>query len=184
MQATQIRVGMIILYDGELCQVLGTDHITQGNKRGKMQVDMRRLRDGIKLEYRFRSEDSVERAVLEEKEMEYLFQDGDGYHFMDTETYEQTQLSKQELGNAVHYLKANTKVKVKLYDEKPIGVELPNMMELTVTDTEPMMKGATAARGYKPATLDNGLAVKVPQFIQVGDKIRVDTTTNEYSERA
>lgn len=182
-QATQIRAGMIIVYEGELCQVLGIDHITQGNKRGKMQVDMRRIRDGIKLQYRFRSEDSVERAHLQEKEMEYLYPEGDHYHFMDTSTYDQIQLSKEELGNAIHYLKPNTKVMVEFYEEKPVGVEIPLLMIQTVVETEPSMKGATAARGYKPAKLDNGLAIKVPQFIEVGDRVKVDTTTNEYSER-
>lgn len=182
-QATQIRVGMIILHAGELCRVLTIQHITQGNKRGKMQVDMRRLRDGIKLENRFRSEDSVERATLEEKEMEYLYREGATYHFMDTTTFEQTQMLQEALGNAIHYMQPNTKVMVDFYEEQPVGVEIPSLMIQTVVETDPTMKGATAARGYKPAKLDNGLTVKVPQFIQVGDKIKVDTNTNEYSER-
>ena len=182
-QATQIRVGMIIVHDGELCRVLNITHITQGNKRGKVQTDLRNVRTGIKTEYRFRSEDSVEKATLTEKEMEFLYNDGDAYHFMDSASYEQIQLMKDELGNAIHYLKPNTKVVVELYEERAIGVELPPIMELKIVDTQPPMKGATASGGAKPATLENGLAVKVPQFIQRDDIVRVDTSTNEYVER-
>ena len=183
-QATQIRVGMVLEHEGELCQVLNLDHITQGNKRGKVQVEMRNLRTGNKVQYRFRSEDSVEKAVLTEKEMEYLYQDGDMYHFMNSADYEQIQMNKESLGNAVHYLKPNTKVLVEFHEDRPIGVELPSTMILKITETEPPMKGATAAGGAKHATLDNGLTIKVPQFIQTGDHIKVDTTTNAYVERA
>ncbi len=182
-QATQLRAGMIILHDGELCRVLNILHITQGNKRGKIQTEMRNVRTGIKTSFRFRSEDSVEKAVLNEKEMEYLYEDGTHYHFMDSTTFEQIQMGKEELGNAVYYLKPNTKVAVEFHDERPIGIELPSSMDLKVTDTAPPMKGATASGGAKPATLDNGLTVKVPQFVQTGDTIRVDTATNEYVER-
>lgn len=182
--ATQIRVGMNIIHEGEPYKVLHIDHITQGNKRGKVQVEMRNVLTGTKIEYRFRSEDVVEKAVLTQKEMEYLYQEGDAYTFMDSETYEQIQINKDELGNAVHYLKPNIKVMLELHDDKPIGVQVPAAMELTVTETDPPMKGATAAGGAKPATLDNGLTIKVPQFIQMGDRVRVDTRTNDYIERA
>ena len=182
--ATQIRVGMVILHDGDLCQVLKIDHITQGNKRGKVQTEMRNLRTGSKVEYRFRSEDSVEKAILSEKEMEYLYHEGDTYYFMDSVNYEQIQLNKGELGNAIYYLQPNTKVLVEFHEERPIGVELPSTMILKIKDTAPPMKGATAAGGAKPATLENGLTVKVPQFIQAGDNVKVDTTTNAYVERA
>ncbi len=175
---------MVLEHEGELCQVLNLDHITQGNKRGKVQVEMRNLRTGNKVQYRFRSEDSVEKAVLTEKEMEYLYQDGDMYHFMNSADYEQIQMNKESLGNAVHYLKPNTKVLVEFHEDRPIGVELPSTMILKITETEPPMKGATAAGGAKHATLDNGLTIKVPQFIQTGDHIKVDTTTNAYVERA
>jgi elongation factor P len=181
--ATQIRVGMVIVLEGELYLVLRVDHITPGNKRGKVQTELRSLRTGLKTEHRFRSEDTVEKAVLTEKEMEYLYQDGDSYHFMDSATYEQIHLRKEDLGNAVYYLQPNTKVMVEFHEERPIGVELPAAMDLKVTETSPPMKGATAAGGAKPATLENGLTVKVPQFIQTGDLVRVDTSTNEYLER-
>lgn len=183
-QATQIRVGMVIIYEGELCKVMGIDHITQGNKRGKVQVEMRNLRTGNKLNYRFRSEDSVEKAILNEKEMEFLYNDADTFHFMDSANYEQIQMTREDVGNAVYYLKPNTKVMVEFHEERPIGLELPVTMDLKVTDTEPPMKGATASGGAKPATLENGLSLKVPQFIQVGEVIRVNTSTNEYVERA
>jgi elongation factor P len=181
--ATQLRVGMVIIYEGDLCKVLHIDHITQGNKRGKVQAEMRNLRTGNKVEYRFRSEDSIEKAILNEKEMEYLYNDGDAYHFMDSQNYEQIQINKDELGNAVYYLKPNTKVVIKVHDERPIGVELPASMVLLVTETSPPMKGATASKSAKPALLDNGLTVKVPEFVQTGDRVKVDTTTNEYLER-
>lgn len=183
-QATQIRVGMILLYEGELCRVLLINHITPGNKRGRVKVEMRNLRTGNKVENMFRSEDTVEKAILSEKEMEFLYHEGDSYIFMDSTTYEQIQFSKDELGNTIHYLKPNTKVVVEFHEEKPLGVELPATMVLTITDTPPPMKGATASKSAKHAVLDNGLTVKVPEFIQVGDKVKVDTSTNEYVERA
>src|SRR3989338_9159404 len=129
-QATQIRVGLVILYEGELYRVLKTQHITQGNKRGKMQVDMRRLKDGTKINHRFRSEDSVEKATFETRDMEYLYKEGDLFCFMDSVSYEQVHLSAETLGNAVHYLQPNTKVTVDLYEENPVGVEIPATMDL------------------------------------------------------
>lgn len=182
-QATQIRVGMIIVHEGELYRVLKIDHITQGNKRGKVQTELRNVRTGMKAENRFRSEDTVEKAILSEKEMEFLYQEGDFYFFMDSTNYEQIQLNQDEVGNAHYYLKPNTKVTVKFYEEKALGVEVPGTMELTITDTQPPLKGATASGSAKPATLENGLTVKVPQFIETGDRVRVDTATNEYIER-
>lgn len=182
-QATQLRAGMIIVHDGDLYRVLNIAHITQGNKRGKVQTELRNVRTGIKTEYRFRSEDSVEKAVLTEKEMEFLYSEGEAYHFMDTVTYEQIHLFAEELGNAVYYLQPNTKVLVEFHEERAIGVELPSTMDLKVTETQPAMKGATASGGAKPAQLENGLTIKVPQFVQTGDVIRVDTATSEYVER-
>ena len=182
--ATQIRVGMVIIYEGELCKVLAIQHITQGNKRGKVQVEMRSIKTGNKLQYRFRSEDTVEKADLFQKDMEYLYNDGDTYHFMDSTNFEQITIHKDDLGNAVNYLKPNTKVSVEMHDERPIGVELPTTMTLKIVDTQPPLKGATASGSAKPAVLDNGLTIKVPQFIEVGELVRVNTETNEYVDRA
>ncbi len=183
MQATQIRVGMVIVQEGELLQVLRIDHITQGNKRGKVQTELRNLKTGIKTQYRFRSEDTVEKAALSEKEMEFLYQEGESYIFMDSTTYDQIHLNKEDLGNAVHYLKPNTKVLVEFHEERAIGVELPSSMDLKIVETDPPLKGATASGGPKPAVLDNGLTIRVPQFVQPGDIVKVDTSTNEYIER-
>ncbi len=175
---------MALVIEGELYRVLKVDHLTPGNLRAKVMTQLRSMRTGLKNEHRFRAEDTVEKATFVEKEMEYLYQDGEQYVFMDTTTYEQFHMNQEELGNAVHYLQPNTKVTVELYEERPIGVELPGTMILTITDTQPPMKGATASGSAKPAVLENGLTVKVPQFIQTGDKIKVDTSTNEYVERA
>lgn len=174
---------MILVHEGDLYRVLSVLHLTPGNKRGKMQVEMRRLRDGAKVEYRYRSEDSVEKAILEQRDMEYLYQDGDHYCFMDRVSFEQVHLTGEMLGTAVHYLQPNTKVVVDLYQEKPIGIEIPDTMDLKVIETEPALKGATAASSYKPAKLENGLTVKVPPFVKEGDVVRVDTATDEYLER-
>lgn len=182
-QATQIRVGMIIVYEKELHRVLNIQHLTQGNKRGKMQVEMRRLRDGTKIEYRYRSEESVEKASLEQRDMEYLYREGEHYCFMDSANFEQVHLAAEILGNAVHYLQPNTKVVVDLYQEVAVGIEIPTTMDLKVVETDPVFKSATAASSYKPAKLENGITVKVPPFIKEGDRVRVDTGTDEYLER-
>ncbi|MDO8644353.1 MAG: elongation factor P [bacterium] len=182
-QATKIRPGMIIIFNDELHRVMKITHITQGNKRGKVQTDLRNLKSGIKIENRFRSEDSVEQAVLDCKEMEYLYQEGEAYHFMDTETYEQVQLSKDILGEGTCFLEPNIKIKVDLWDGNPIGIELPGEFVLEVLECDPPLRGATASASYKPAQLSNGLTVKVPPFINRGDKIKVDTSSLEYIER-
>lgn len=174
---------MIIVYEGDLCRVLKIIHITQGNKRGKIQAELRSLKSGLKIENRFRSEDSIENAVLEEKEMEYLYNDGEHYYFMDTTTYEQTQLSKDTLGDGTYFLKSNSKILVQLWDDKPVGLDLPPEFVLEVVETDPPMKGGTAAASYKPALMDNGLTIKVPPFINRGDKIKVDTSSLEYIGR-
>lgn len=183
MSAKQIRVGMVIIYNGELHRVLSVDHITPGNLRAKVQTELRNIRTGIKTQNRFRSDEDVEKATFNTKEMEFLYNEGDLYTFMDSENYEQIQMNKESLGNAVCYLQPNTKVAVDFYEERPIGVELPASMVLKITDTQPPMKGATASGSSKPATLENGLTVKVPQFIGTGELVKVDTSTNEYIER-
>lgn len=183
MSAKQIRVGMVIIHEGELYRVLNVDHITPGNLRAKVQTELRNIRTGIKTNHRFRAEDSVEKAVFNEKEMEFLYKEGDSYTFMDTQNYEQIQMSRDELGNAVYYLQPNTKVQVELYEDRPVGVELPGTMILKIIETQPHMKGATASGGSKHAKLENGLTIKVPQFIEEGESVRVDTSTNEYVER-
>lgn len=181
--ATQIRPGMILVVDGKLYRVMKTQHVTPGKGNALMQTELRDLRSGNKIEKRFRPSESVERAYLQTKEMEFLYSEGDDYHFMDTETYEQVHMTATVLGTATHYLQANTKITVDLYEGEAIGVELPSAMEQEIIETDPPLKGATASSSGKPAKLDNGITVKVPAYLKVGDRIRVNPATDEYIER-
>jgi elongation factor P len=183
-KATQLRPGMIIVHNGELHAVFSTEHRTPGNKRGSMQTKLRNLRSGAIVDYRFRAEDFVERAIVDEIEHEFLYADGDGYHFMNTQTYEQLALGKDVLGDAVDYLIPNVTVKLEFYDGKPIGVALPDTVDLKVVETEPGLQKATASSVMKPATLETGLVVQVPPFINIGDRIKVDTSEGRYIQRA
>jgi len=182
--ATQLRAGMAILHDGTLCRVLSVLHLTPGNWRGMVQTKLRNIMTGNSFDYRFRSEDRVERADLEQHEMEFLYASGDDYHFMNTDSYEQVAIVREDLGGAAEYLTPNTKVVVEFFEHRPVGVELPMTVDLKVVDTPPAMKGATASNSGKPATLETGLQVTVPQFIQIGDLVRVDTAEGKYLERA
>jgi elongation factor P len=182
--ATQIRVGNILLIDGELFRVLKTHHVTPGKGNAVMQTELRSVKTGTKTEKRFRSTENVEKATMTTKEMEFLYeQDGD-YHFMDSETYEQTHMTAEQVGNGTYYLQPNAKVMVELHEGSVLGLQLPQKVTLEVVECDPPLKGATATTSYKPAKVDNGLTVKVPPFINVGDKINVDTATNEYIDRA
>jgi elongation factor P len=183
-QATQLRPGMIIEFNGELFSIFKTEHRTPGNLRGFVQAKMRNLRSGALIDHRFSSTDYVERAFLEEHEMEYLYDDGGTYYFMNTEDFSQIGLSSELLGDSVNYLIPQLKVKVEFYDGKPIGVELPATVDLTVVETEPSLRGATVSNVTKPAKLETGLVVQVPPFISEGEKIRVNTTEGTYQERA
>jgi elongation factor P len=145
---------------------------------------MRNIRTGVLADNRFRSEDQVERAVLDEREMQYLYQDGDDYHFMDTSSYEQVHITSEALGDSVHYLKPEMTIQVEFYGSEPVGIELPQTVDLKVTSTVPGIKGATASNQVKPATLETGVVVNVPPFISEGDVIRVNTETGEYLSRA
>jgi len=182
--ATQLRAGMIIKYQDDLFRIMNVVHVTPGNWRGMVQTKMRNIRSGTATENRFRSEDKVDRVTFEQHEMEFLYHDGDSYHFMNTENYEQIGLTIEDLGDAVHYLTPNRKVQVEFYEEKPIGVSLPKTVDLTVTDTAPGLKTATVTNVLKPATTETGLVVQVPNFVDVGDVIRVDTESGEYLSRA
>ena len=183
-QATQLRAGMAIIHEGNLCRVLSVYHLTPGNWRGMVQAKLRNLRSGNSFEHRFRSEDRLEKADLEEHEMEFLYGSGDDYHFMNTDTYEQVAIHKDDLGDAVNYLTPNIKVMVDFYEHRPVGVALPTTVDLKVVETPPGMKGATASNSGKPAVLETGLQVMVPQFIDVGEVVRIDTTEGKYLERA
>jgi len=184
LKATLLRPGMIIRHEGDLYTVQSVDHRTPGNKRGAMATRMRNLRTGAIVDYRFRAEEFVERAVFDEVEFEFLYGEGDAYHFMNTATYEQIQLSHDVLGDAVQYLIPNTVVKVEFYENKPIGVLLPDTVDLTVVDTEPTVQKATASAVMKPAKLETGLTIQVTPFISNGDKVKVDTSEGRYVQRA
>ncbi len=182
--ATQMRPGMVIKYNNELYTVFSVSHRTPGNLRGFVQAKMRSLRSGSMTENRFSSEDKVEKAIMEQHEMEYLYDDGEYYYFMNIETYEQMHLMKDLLGDATSYLIPNLKVTVEFYEGKPIGVELPPTIDMTVVETEPGLKGATVSNVTKPAKMETGLVVQVPPFITEGEKIRVNTSEGTYQERA
>ena len=182
-KATQLRPGMIIQHDGELYSIFSVEHRTPGNKRGSMQTRMRNLRTGAIVDYKFRAEDFVERAVLDEVDYEFLYSDGDGYHFMNPQTYEQLTLGRDLLGEAVDYLVPNLAVKLQFHEGRPIGVLLPDSVDLTVVETEPGLQKATASAVMKPAKLETGLVIQVPPFINVGDRVRVDTSEGRYIQR-
>src|SRR5262250_3509889 len=151
-KATQLRPGMVIQHEKELYTVFSTDHRTPGNKRGSMQTRLKSLRTGTMIDYRFRAEEFVDRAILDEVEFEYLYNEGDDFHFMNTETYEQMHLTREQLGETVNYLVPNTVVKVEFFEEKPMGVALPDTMDLKVVQTEPTLQKATASVVDNPAT--------------------------------
>jgi len=182
--ATQLRASMAILHEGTLCRVMKVQHITPGNWRGMVQVKLRNLKTGNSLEYRFRSEDRVERTRLEQHEVEFLYKEGNDYHFMNTESYEQFSLTDETLGDNIYYLTPNIKVKMEFNDGSPVGIEMPITVDLRVVSTDPGLKGATATNSGKPATLETGLVVQVPQFISEGEVVRVDTAEGKYLERA
>jgi elongation factor P len=182
--STQLRPGMVIKFNNELFTIFSVVHRTPGNLRGFVQAKMRNLRSGSMTEHRFSSEDRVERAQLDEHEMEYLYDDGEFYYFMNTENYEQMHLTREILGDSVQYLVPQLKVKVEFYEGKAIGVELPATVDLAVVETEPGLKGASVSNVTKPAKLETGLVVQVPPFISQGEKIRVSTADGSYQERA
>lgn len=182
-KATQLRPGMVIQHEGDLYTVFSVEHRTPGNKRGSMQTKMRNLRSGAIVGYRFRAEDSVERAVLDEVEFEFLYGDAQSWHFMNLQTYEQIALEKDILGETVEYLIPNLQVKVQFFEGKPIGILLPDTVDLTVTETEPTMLKATASAVMKPAKLETGLVINVPPFVGTGDKVKVDTSEGRYIQR-
>jgi len=182
--ATQLRVGMVVMHQNDLHRIMELIHITPDNKRGFVQTKMRNLRSGLQTEYKFRSEEKVDRASLEQQEMEYLYQSGDEFHFMNSDNYEQITLFKDMLGDAVLYLVPNLKIRIDMHNGQPIGISLPKTVDLQVTDAPPIMKTAIVTNELKSATTETGLIVRVPSFIGVGDTVRVDTETGNYLSRA
>ena len=182
--ATKIRKGMIIVMDGTLFRVMEMQLITPGRWKAMVQTKLRNIQVGSQIEHRFRSEERLEQAHLDEIEMEFLYQQGDDYFFMNLENYEQVTLNIEVIGDSVKYLKPNSVIEVELYAGNPVGVNLPKSMDLKVVSTEPRLQGATKTSLYKPAVLETGAVVQVPEFIKEGDVIRVDTREDTYLERA
>ena len=183
-QATRLRKGMLIKVRNDLFRILDLHHLTPGNKRAHIQVRMRNIRTMSLADHKFRAEEDVERAILDEREMQYLYNDTDTYYFMDTTNYEQIQITAEALGDSKDYLIAEMTIRVEFYDVEPVGIELPPTVDLVVKETVPGIKGATASAQVKPATLETGLVIQVPPFVNTGDSIRVSTETGEYLSRA
>ncbi len=181
---SQVRKGMVIVgEDGQLYSVIDRDLNTPGNWRAILNLKLKNLKTGAVTPRRFKPEDKVEVAYLDKRPMQYLYQDGDSYVFMDKETFDQTTLSKEWVGDQILYLKENDDAAVTFYEGKPLSLELPQTVELKVVETEPSLKGATAQALYKPATLETGLKITVPPFVGVGEVIQIDTRTGEYLSR-
>ncbi|MFN2426786.1 MAG: elongation factor P [Candidatus Binatia bacterium] len=183
MNASEIRKGIVIIYNGAPHRVLEFQHRTPGNLRAFVQARIRNLLTGLATEVRFSSTESIERVTLEQHTMQYLYKEGDDYHFMNTETYEQITLDAEALGDNVYYLVDNSEIEVETYEGKPIGITPAPIIELTVVETQPEMRGATASNSPKPATLETGLKLNVPPFVKEGERIRVDTASGQYIER-
>jgi elongation factor P len=182
--ATQMRPGMIIKHRDQLHLVFKVEHRTPGNLRAFIQAKLRNLKTGAMFEERFRSADAIDKVVVDEVSMEYLYNDGDDYYFMNPVDYEQTVLKGSTLGDAIEYLTPNLQIKVSYHDGQAVGIDLPASVELTVVETEPGLKSATASIVSKPAKTETGLVVQVPSFINEGEKIRVDTSEGAYLSRA
>jgi len=183
--ATEIRVGNLIEMDKRVWRVLKSYHVHVGGRGGAfMQVEMKDVEVGTKRNERIRTDEKIERAFVETRDMQYLYQDGDNYVFMDQESFDQLNIPSDFLEGQAGFLLPNGDVKINMYNERPIGIELPASVVLTITETEPGIKGATATGSYKPATMETGITVMVPQFVESGEKIKVNTDSGEYMERS
>jgi elongation factor P len=175
---------MLIKMGSDLFRIMELQHMTPGNKRGFVQARMRNIRSTALSDHKFRAEEDVERATLDERQMQYMYRDGESFHFMDTETFEQIHINEETLGASVNYLIPEMTIAVEFYGSEPVGIELPQTVDLTVEETTPAIKGATASAQLKPARTETGLVVQVPPFVSEGDRIRVNTETGEYQSRA
>ncbi|MHB1862886.1 MAG: elongation factor P [Gemmatimonadaceae bacterium] len=182
--ATQIRRGMVIVFEGEPYRVVEFRHHTPGNLRAMVQAKLKNLRTGAGFEHRFRAADSIEPASMETHELEFMYQGGDRYHFMNTENYDQLEMDDEALGDAAPWMQPGMKIVAEYYDGRPVGIKLPNSLILEVVETSPVMKTATKTSSAKPAKLENGVTINVPEFVGTGDKVKVNPATGEYQERA
>ena len=181
--ANEIRVGMLLEYKNDLWEVLKTQHVKPGKGGAFAQVEMKSLNKNTKLNERFRSSETVEKASLEETKYNYLYEDDKNYFFMEPKSFEQIETQKDIVGEKGKMLTENLEVIVSIYDEKPISVQLPNQVACKIETTDAALKGQTVSSSYKPATLDNGLSIQVPPFIESGDEIIIDTRTLEYMKK-
>ena len=184
MPATQIRRGMVIVFEGQPCRIIEFRHHTPGNLRAMVQAKLKNIRTGSSFEHRFRAADTIERASMETHELEFMYKGGNDYHFMNTNNYDQIEMDEEALGDAAQWMQPGMKITAEFYDGKAIGIQLPNSMILQIVDTSPVMKTATKTASSKPAKLENGVTVNVPEFVGTGDRVRVNPTTGEYIERA
>jgi elongation factor P len=182
--ATQIRRGMVIVFEGEPCRIVEFRHHTPGNLRAMVQAKLKNLRTGSSFEHRFRAADSIDPASMETHDLEFLYQGGDTYHFMNTENYDQLEMDEEMLGDNAQWMQPGMKITAEYYDGRPVGIKLPNSLILEVVDTAPVMKTATKTASTKPAKLENGVTINVPEFVGTGDKVKVNPATGEYQERA
>ncbi len=182
--ATQIRRGMVLVFDGQPCRIIEFRHHTPGNLRAMVQAKLKNLKSGSSFEHRFRAADTVEPAFMETHDLEFMYKGGETYHFMNTENYDQLEMDDEALGDNAQWMQPGMKIQAEFFEGKAIGIRLPNTMTLEIVETAPVMKTATKNASSKPAKLENGVTVNVPEFISTGEKVRVNPTTGEYMDRA
>jgi len=182
--ATNLRRGMTIMFEGEPCRVIEFHHHTPGNLRAMVHAKMRKLKSGVTIEHRFRASDQMEEAVMETHTLQYLYHAGDTYHFMNTESYDQLEMDGEALGDAAQWMSDGMQIVAEFYNGRAVAVDMPNALTFEVVETSPVMRSATKTASTKPAKLSNGVTVNVPEFIQTGEKVRVNPTTGEYLDRA
>jgi len=175
---------MVIVFEGEPCRIIEFRHHTPGNLRAMVQAKLKNLRTGSSFEHRFRAADSIDPASMETHDLEFLYQGGDTYHFMNVENYDQLEMDEEALGDNAQWMQPGMKITAEYYDGRPVGIKLPNSLVLEVVDTAPVMKTATKTASSKPAKLENGVTINVPEFVGTGDKVKVNPSTGEYQERA
>lgn len=182
--ATNLRRGMTIMFEGEPCRIIEFHHHTPGNLRAMVHAKMRKLKSGVTIEHRFRASDQMEEAVMETHTLQYLYHAGDTYHFMNTESFDQLEMDGEALGDAAQWMSDGMQIIAEFYNGRAVAVDMPNALTFEVVETSPVMRSATKTASTKPAKLSNGVTVNVPEFIQTGEKVRVNPTTGEYLDRA
>jgi len=182
--ATSIRRGMAIMFENEPCRVVEFHHHTPGNLRAMVHAKLRKLKSNTTIEHRFRAADTVREASLETHDLEFLYRGGDDYHFMNTESYDQIALDSETLGDAAPWMTEGMRVRAEFFEGRPVAIDLPNTLVFEVTETSPVMRGATKTASSKPATLSNGVTINVPEFVSTGERVRVNPLTGEYQDRA